>query len=162
MVTVLAAVPLAPASFWNRMVSIFDENKDETGSRQARLDLMEEAVHVFLEHPVLGVGLGQFVNYDPSGRKEAWNVTHNAMLQVATELGVVGLVPFFFLIVRAGLAARLPAGARARPLAAPAAVPAGPQTRPRYPEGETLATLATAVGPACLAGSCVAQFASVA
>src|SRR5215203_1679616 len=106
LVAVLGAVPLAPASFWERMVSIFDQERDTTGSRQARLDLMKEGVRVFAANPVLGIGLGQFINYDPTGRKEAWNVTHNAPLQVAAELGVVGLVPFIYLIVRAAAAAR--------------------------------------------------------
>ena len=125
-VTVLAAVPIAPASFWNRMVSIFDQDMDETGSRQARIDLMHEAVRVFVANPVFGVGLGQFVNYDPTGRKEAWSVTHNATLQVAAELGVLGLVPFFYLIVRAGLAART---------VRRALVPATRGVRRRYQDG---------------------------
>jgi putative inorganic carbon (HCO3(-)) transporter len=164
LIAVLAAVPIAPASFWNRMVSIFDQDKDETGSRQARIDLMHEAVRVFVANPVFGVGLGQFVNYDPTGRKEAWSVTHNATLQVAAELGVLGLVPFFYLIVRAGLAARavkralVPATRAFRGRAR-----IGPRdAAARDPERETLATLATAVGPALIGWIVCAQFASVA
>jgi O-antigen ligase len=162
-VTMLAAVPIAPASFWNRMVSIFDQDMDETGSRQARIDLMNEAVRVFVANPVFGVGLGQFVNYDPTGRKEAWNVTHNATLQVAAELGVLGLIPFFFLIVRAGLAARtvrrvlVPATRRVRGRARRA-----PRHTAANPERETLATLATALGPSVIGWLVCAQFASVA
>ena len=92
-------------------------SSDTTGSRQARLDLLKEGVRVFAAHPVLGVGLGQFINYEPDERKEAWNVTHNAMLQVAAELGIVGLIPFLFVIGRAVLARRRRAAriAAARP-----------------------------------------------
>jgi O-antigen ligase len=164
MVAVLAAVPLAPASFWNRMVSIFDQERDTTGSRQARLDLMREGVRVFLANPVLGIGLGQFVNYDPTGRKEAWNVTHNATLQVAAELGIVGLVPFIYLILRAALAAKVARRAlmpsTRRPPRHPS--PKGRDRPARDPEWETLLTLVTALGPALLGWIVCAQFASVA
>jgi putative inorganic carbon (hco3(-)) transporter len=163
-VVVLAAVPLAPASFWTRMVSIFDQNLDTTGSRQARLDLMKEGVRVFAAHPVLGVGLGQFVNYDPTGRKEAWNVTHNATLQVAAELGVVGLAPFIYLIVRAGVAIRT-ARRAVFPLkrrVAGSARPALRQPVPADPERETLVTMVTALGPGLIGWVVCAQFASVA
>ena len=43
---------------------------------------------------MFGLGAGQFVNYDPNGRQEAWRETHNAVLQVAAELGVLGLAVF--------------------------------------------------------------------
>jgi O-antigen ligase len=157
---VILAAPLAPASFWDRMESIADAKKDVTGSRQARIELMEEAWHVFLDHPVLGIGLGQFVNYDPSGRREAWNVTHNALLQVATELGVVGLTPFIFLILSG---ARAAFEARRRVLRSP---PAPTRRRPgelaSVPPGEPLVSAATAVGPSLLGWFVCALFASVA
>jgi O-antigen ligase len=157
---VILAAPLAPASFWDRMESIADAQKDATGSRQARIELMEEAWNVFLDHPVLGIGLGQFVNYDPSGRREAWNVTHNALLQVATELGVLGLLPFVFLI---GSGARAALEARRRVLRAP---PASRRARSAdagtAPAGEPLVSAATAVGPSLLGWFVCALFASVA
>lgn len=96
----MAIVPLMPQSFWNRMASITQADEDPTGSRAERKMLMQQAWHVFLEHPLMGVGAGQFENLvDPDGRKH-WRVTHNALLQVASELGVLGLIPFVFLIVR--------------------------------------------------------------
>jgi O-antigen ligase len=164
LVAVLAAVPLAPASFWERMVSIFDQERDTTGSRQARLDLMKEAVRVFAANPVLGIGLGQFVNYDPTGRKEAWNVTHNATLQVAAELGVVGLIPFIYLIVRAAAAARAARKALMPPVRRGQSGRWMPRQRqlPPDPQRETLLTLVTALGPALLGWVVCAQFASVA
>ena len=160
-VAVLAAVPLAPASFWGRMVSIFDAEKDTTGSRQARIELLKEGVRVFAANPVMGIGLGQFVNYEPDERKEAWRVTHNAVLQVAAELGVLGLIPFLYVIGRAAQATRIvrrvliPPAQRRR---------AGP--RPVAPEGdrdrETLTTIATALAPAIVGWFVCAMFASVA
>jgi O-antigen ligase len=160
-VAVLAAVPLAPASFWGRMVSIFDAEKDTTGSRQARIELLKEGARVFAASPVMGIGLGQFVNYEPEERKEAWNVTHNAILQVASELGILGLIPFLYLIGRAAQATRI---AR-RVLIVPAQHRrAGP--RALDPDGdrdrETLTTIVTALAPALVGWLVCAMFASVA
>ena len=160
---VILAAPLAPGSFWERMESIADAEKDATGSRQARLDLLKEAWNVFVDHPVLGIGLGQFVNYDPNGRREAWNVTHNALLQVATELGVVGLAPFLFLLVsgaRAALEARWHA---LRGTAASGRRGGGPGTPAGTPmRDERLVAAATAVGPSLVGWFVCALFASVA
>ena len=90
----LAALPLLPGSFTQRMTSIFVADQDPTGSREARKTLLREGWHVFLEHPLLGIGAGQFTNYNPESRQEAWRQTHNAPLQVASELGILGLLPF--------------------------------------------------------------------
>ena len=160
-VAVLAAVPLAPASFWGRMVSIFDAEKDTTGSRQARIELLKEGARVFAANPVMGIGLGQFKNYDPEERKEAWNVTHNAILQVAAELGVLGLIPFLYVIGRAAQATRI-----ARRVLIPPARRGRAGPRPVAPEGdrgrETLLTVATALVPALVGWFVCAMFASVA
>ncbi len=67
--------------------------------------LMEQAWQIFLENPLLGIGAGQFQNYGDPGRAARWRVTHNALLQVAAELGVFALVAFGYLIVRAFAAA---------------------------------------------------------
>jgi O-antigen ligase len=100
------ALPLAPASYWNRIASITDASQDETGSREARRILLREAWNAFVAHPITGVGAGQFKNYKPEGRTEAWRETHNVLLQVASELGIIGLGVFMFLIVRGAAAGR--------------------------------------------------------
>jgi O-antigen ligase len=74
---------------------------DLTGSREARSFLLRESFDAFVTHPFTGVGAGQFKNYDPEGRQEAWRESHNSVLQVAAELGVLGLTVFVFLIGRA-------------------------------------------------------------
>jgi putative inorganic carbon (hco3(-)) transporter len=102
----LLALPLTPASYWNRIASITDETQDDTGSREARSILMREAWAAFLAHPLTGIGAGQFRNYNPEGREEAWRETHNALLQVAAETGVFGFAIFSFLIVRGAMARR--------------------------------------------------------
>ena len=95
------ALPLMPASYWHRISSITDGSQDETGSREARRILLRESFQAFLSHPLTGVGAGQFKNYDPEGREQAWRESHNVVLQVAAELGIVGLGGFLFLVGRA-------------------------------------------------------------
>jgi len=107
-VAVLVATPFIPDAFWARMVSIVDEdadNKQFTGSREARRTVMQEGIDAFLEHPLTGVGVGQFKNYNPPERKERWLETHNALIQVASETGIFGLATFSFLIIAAAAAA---------------------------------------------------------
>jgi len=164
LVATLTAVPLAPPSFWDRVISIFDGDRDTTGSRQARIDLLEEGWQVFLEYPLTGVGAGQFLNYNPPDRRAAWNVTHNAFLEVAAETGIVGLVPFLAFLVSASLAP----GAARRALRPPRArVRAGADTGPRGeppadPERESLILMATALTSSIVGWIVCAQFASVA
>jgi len=100
----LVTIPLLPASFTQRMSSIFHPEEDPTGSREARKRLLGEAYQAYLDHPVLGLGAGQFHNYNPSNREEVWREAHNAWLQVASELGTGGLL-IFAVIVGSGFVA---------------------------------------------------------
>jgi putative inorganic carbon (hco3(-)) transporter len=105
-VSILIAVPFAPSSFWARMATITDEQQDKTaftGSAEARRVVMEEGVETFFALPMTGVGAGQFKNYNPPQRKERWRETHNAVIQVAAETGIFGLIAFLFLMVRAAM-----------------------------------------------------------
>ena len=107
-IAVLVATPFMPQSFWDRMTTIVDEEQDAkvyTGSREARQEVAEDGVNIFLDNPITGVGAGQFKNYNPPERKTKWLETHNVWLQVATETGVLGLFAFAFLVFRAFSAA---------------------------------------------------------
>jgi putative inorganic carbon (HCO3(-)) transporter len=104
----IATVPMLPESFTSRMSSIFNPEEDPTGSREARKQLLREAYRTYLDHPAIGVGAGQFMNYSPDDRSRyvAWRETHNAPLQVAAELGTPGLLIFAFVIWSGFSAAR--------------------------------------------------------
>jgi O-antigen ligase len=115
---VLLATPFMPATFWDRMSTIFDEQGDAlhyTGSRESRRILLEEGLNTFWDYPMTGVGAGQFKNYNPPGRKERWRETHNALIQVAAETGLFGVLAFGFLIVRGAMAAAATRRLLARP-----------------------------------------------
>ncbi len=126
------AVPVMPSSFWDRMDSIMNGEEDTSGSREARLRLFNQGLQVFADNPLTGVGAGQFKNYnDPGVTAEKWRVTHDVWLQVASELGIFGLLTFAFLVVRsyrATFAAMRMLRSRRRSRAAPAGRPerAGP------------------------------------
>ena len=102
----LFVMPFAPASYWDRILSITDDNLDETGSREARRILLIEAWQTYLTFPISGVGAGQFPAYNPPNRVEFWRETHNAVLQVAAELGTAGLAVFLYLLWRGFTAGR--------------------------------------------------------
>lgn len=51
-----------------------------------RLDLRREAVSAFLEHPLLGLGWGQFA------RRSSLDYPHNLIFEVAAEMGSLGLL----------------------------------------------------------------------
>ncbi len=95
----LATIPFLPSSFLDRMSSIVNAEEDPTGSREARKNLLKEGYRAFLDNPLFGIGAGQFQNYEPDERIEAWRETHNALLQVASELGIFGVIIFIAVIV---------------------------------------------------------------
>jgi O-antigen ligase len=170
MAGILAAmlvVPALPQTFWSRMASIADGSKDETGSREARKVLLEQAWLIFLEHPITGVGAGQFMNYGPPGRAQKWRVTHNVLLQLGAEIGIVGVSVFMFLVVRGFTAALWTRRAlawthRRRPKRRGKTATDEPEDGLAAHERTFLETHASAM-VACMAGWFVcAQFASVA
>ena len=104
-----AAVPMLPASFTSRMSSIFNADEDPTGSREARKTLLREGYQAFLDNPTVGLGAGQFQNYRTAEREAPFRETHNAVLQVAAELGVGGLITFI-IVIASGFAAAVKTG----------------------------------------------------
>ena len=122
---VLCALPLVPGQYWRRVSSINDPTKDDYNSGTARKNLMGEAWDAFVENPITGVGAGQFKDYKPEARLEAWHETHNVWLQVASEIGIFGLAVFGFLMYRAFSGARQTRKMLARMRAAAAAARRG-------------------------------------
>jgi putative inorganic carbon (hco3(-)) transporter len=79
----------------------------DTESSDARLQLWSISFRIIADHPILGVGLWQFSpymrKYCPPGVDLDFHVPHNTYLEVAVELGLVGLAlflaMFFFTIL---------------------------------------------------------------
>lgn len=91
---ILAAVffALAPGSYSERILTIGDSSKDVTGSSDVRWTLMKEAVNITMEHP-FGAGL-KMHNVLIKRVNSAMVGVHSAFLEVAADLGVIGLVLF--------------------------------------------------------------------
>jgi putative inorganic carbon (hco3(-)) transporter len=100
------ALYLAPTAFWKRMEGLRNATSVETigemdpeGSARQRFAVLQNAVHIVQDHPILGIGLGAYglanAQYNPSlGTLD----THNTYLNIAAETGLPGLVLFLMLV----------------------------------------------------------------
>lgn len=85
-----------PEAYVKRIDTIFTQQEIEGGSMNARKQILQDAWEIFIENP-LGVGVGAFpaVRQDQFGRSQD---THNLYLEIATNLGLQGLIIFFGVI----------------------------------------------------------------
>jgi putative inorganic carbon (hco3(-)) transporter len=95
-VLVLGGVVLAlPTGYWVRFVSIGQLQQGIVVDRS--LLLRQHVLHagwdIFRRHPWLGVGLGSFPTYAPRYMLGAFKA-HNSYLEVAAELGVLGIAAY--------------------------------------------------------------------
>jgi len=97
----ICALPILPDSYWRRIESITDSSKDDYQSEDQRKNLFGESFDAFVQYPLTGVGVGEFKDWNPEKRLEAWHESHNVWLQVAAEMGIFGFAVFAFLVFRA-------------------------------------------------------------
>ncbi len=99
----LIAFTLIPQESAGRLKALFgstDDAGDAIASREARQALFWASVHITLHHPLLGIGPGEFMDYQAGlahekGQQGMWHETHNAYTQVSSECGIPAL--FFYL-----------------------------------------------------------------
>jgi putative inorganic carbon (HCO3(-)) transporter len=69
-------------------------------SNEFRLEVWRVGEQIFFQRPILGVGAGQFPTAYGliylAGRHAAWMNPHNLLIQVACELGLIGLAAFVY------------------------------------------------------------------
>src|SRR5262245_21492480 len=82
-----------PGGYGARIATIFNNEQDTTGSAQQRRELLERAASIAINRPIVAVGMGNFHIYSIS-EKEA----HNAYLEIAAELGVMGLIAYLVVV----------------------------------------------------------------
>src|SRR5262245_35316422 len=97
-VCALAAAPMMPAGYVERLSTITDIEADKTGSAQGRWSDFRVATTIVARNPVLGVGLGQDILALNQARGLTWRSVHNAYLQCAVDLGLPGLLLFLWLL----------------------------------------------------------------
>ncbi len=95
-VALVAVLAFFPDQYVGRFNTI-GEQQEGDASRAERVQLMKDAYEVFKEHP-MGVGLDCFilVNGPKTGR---YLRAHNLWLQVASDLGILGVVGFLALVL---------------------------------------------------------------
>lgn len=74
----------------------FTQSSDDlltSNSVATRIDLYKEAIAVFFENPLLGVGIGG------GHRHLFFDYPHNIIFEIAAELGLIGLCLFLYMIV---------------------------------------------------------------
>ena len=102
----LILVPFLPSNFKSRLLSIGDLGES---SIRYRLQTWQGALQMFKHYP-FGIGVGErawraiYPHFAVSGTKTVMHA-HNVFLQVATELGMVGMILFLLLIFTALLSA---------------------------------------------------------
>lgn len=110
---------LLPASILTRLGSLFSDQSETGATQMSRVEaqessaqrayLLKQSLLYTAQHPLFGVGPGQFPNYEGKERKEegkrgAWNVTHNFLTQVSSESGIPAVI---FVLLGLGSAAAL-------------------------------------------------------
>ena len=102
-VVFLAVVTLVPHATLVRITS-FSAGEDEVSSEalqssEQRRYLLRKSIEYTFKFPLLGVGPGQFANYEGQhsqviGTHGLWHATHNTFTEVSSECGIPALIFF--------------------------------------------------------------------
>jgi O-antigen ligase len=85
------------------------ESSEAAQSAQLRYRILQQGIKVSLQHPLLGVGMGNFMyaandEFEKAGQRPVWKGAHNSFLQVSSELGFPALLIYCALLVHSGRA----------------------------------------------------------
>lgn len=106
-IALLVTICLAPGVFWERIATIVDDsasaNAVEASAAQSKdehVDLLKRSVTLTLEHPLFGLGLGNFsvVNGSETQGPDSWMGTHNTFTQISSEAGLPALLLYVALL----------------------------------------------------------------
>lgn len=77
------------------MFNLFSKTANTDASVTGRLALQQRAIEVFLNHPILGVGIGNFSSYSNNLGGVSGYYAHNNYLELLADVGVVGTVMYY-------------------------------------------------------------------
>ena len=119
-ITLLVAAPLIlavvvaaiPRTTIMRLATVTSDEGDQRvvneaeGSTAARRELLKKSLLYTAEHPVFGVGLGRFSDFEggesqKEGKRGMWHETHNSFTQISSENGIPALVLFLAAMISA-------------------------------------------------------------
>jgi O-antigen ligase len=110
-VCLTALLAAVPAELRGRYLTLFssggaddDVESSASASAQERKQLLLQSLKITLQHPLFGVGPGNFYSYSAgdskaSGQRARWRQTHNAYTQVSSELGIPGIALYLWALV---------------------------------------------------------------
>ncbi len=82
-----------PGGLGERLWTIVRPNSDSTGSAQERANILKRGLLIVARHPLTGIGLGTFHIQSLNERR-----AHNSYLEIAAELGLLGLLAYLLLL----------------------------------------------------------------
>lgn len=100
-VMILIAISFVPQQAWQRLLSLSHKagaSEEALESSDERQYLLRKSLEFTFEHPVFGVGAGQFFDVEGTssraqGQRGSWHEAHNTYTQISSENG---LPAFFF------------------------------------------------------------------
>lgn len=101
-IPIAAVIILLPGIFWHRFAMFWQSITAGVRadiSMMHRIELLNSAFDVFTRNPILGVGLNNF--WAIAARYTHYPmVCHNTYLEIASNLGVIGLIPFVLILYK--------------------------------------------------------------
>ncbi|MDO8240572.1 MAG: O-antigen ligase family protein [Candidatus Moranbacteria bacterium] len=95
------SILLVPSPISQRFLSSFDLQE---GSNQGRMAMWGKAMEVTLEHPLLGVGIGNYpLEVNPVATYRDPIYAHNTYLDVAAETGLINMLVWIGILLVTGL-----------------------------------------------------------
>lgn len=89
----VAVVVAGSSSYIERIKSITNPDADTSGSSAYRQELLMASIRTTFEHPIFGVGPGQFMQVSGS-----WHQSHNTYTQISSDAGIPALLIFLVIM----------------------------------------------------------------
>jgi hypothetical protein len=108
LILLLVAVCTVPERAYRRTLAFSDDSSADFGeateSKESREYLLRQSIYYTFEHPLVGVGPGQFSNYEgmqsrAEGKHGNWHETHNSFTKASSECGIPALIFYLAAIV---------------------------------------------------------------
>jgi O-antigen ligase len=103
------AITLLPQRITDRFTTFLNASSsaqaEAASSAETRKMLFFRSIQLSFEHPILGVGPGEFMDAEAeeamaSGKQAMWHYTHNSYTELSSETGFPGLFLFLFAFYR--------------------------------------------------------------
>ncbi len=89
---------LAPEGFWDRLFSLNYLDPENDFSSELRLGFYQAAIQMFLDHPLIGVGLHNFRLFALEYGASRAMVVHNTYLEILSGGGLFSFIPFVLIL----------------------------------------------------------------